>query len=85
MRHVYENPHEAAAKGAAARKRMLSQYSPDVVGRLVAGEVKRIKDSIRYDTGGCRRSGHGRVRVLLPPISYIKCGSAEDMHCLSEL
>ena len=49
MRHVYENPKEAAAKGAAARKLMLSRYSPDVVGRLVAAEVKRIKDSIRCD------------------------------------
>ena len=49
MRHVYENPREAAAKGAAARKLMLSRYSPDVVGRLVAAEVKRIKDSIRCD------------------------------------
>ena len=47
MRHVYENPREAAAKGAAARKLMLSQYSPDVVGHLVAKEVLRIKDSIR--------------------------------------
>jgi len=47
MRHVYENPHEVATKGKAARKLMLSKYSPDIVGRLVAAEVERIKGSIR--------------------------------------
>ena len=50
MRHVYENPREAAAKGAAARELMLSQYSPDVVGHLVAAEVRRIKESIRCES-----------------------------------
>ena len=65
MRHVYENPREAAAKGAAARKLMLSQYSPDVVGHLVAKEVLRIKDSIR-----CGLVPEGRCYISTCVVRY---------------
>jgi glycosyltransferase involved in cell wall biosynthesis len=43
MRHVYENREEAAAKGAAARQRMVEKYSPPAIAEAVLKEVQRIE------------------------------------------
>jgi hypothetical protein len=43
MRHVYVNREEAAAKGAAARARMVERYSPPAVARLLLDEFRRIE------------------------------------------
>ncbi|GAX76012.1 hypothetical protein CEUSTIGMA_g3455.t1 [Chlamydomonas eustigma] len=53
MRHVYEHPEEAAEKGRAARKLMVSEYSPATVANKVVRELDRIKASIR--TRNCSR------------------------------
>jgi glycosyltransferase involved in cell wall biosynthesis len=43
MRHVYENRAEAAAKGAAARQRMVEKYSPPAIAEAVVKELQRIE------------------------------------------
>ena len=48
MRHVYEHPGEAAAKGRAARQLMVSKYSPEAVGSQIAAELGRINGMIRW-------------------------------------
>ncbi len=47
MREVVANPEAAAAKGKRGRERMIAQYSPDVVTRLLLDEFDRISDIIR--------------------------------------
>jgi hypothetical protein len=46
MRHVFNAREEAAAKGAAARQRMLERYSPEAIGQLIAEEAHRINELI---------------------------------------
>lgn len=46
MRHVVEHPEEAAARGAAARARVLERYTPDAVGRLVAARLRAISEKL---------------------------------------
>jgi hypothetical protein len=46
MRHVYMNREEAAAKGAAARARMIERYSPEAIADLVVRELQRIQDKV---------------------------------------
>jgi hypothetical protein len=43
MRHVVEHRQEAAARGRAARRRMVAQYSPDAVAEVVAQQLRRIE------------------------------------------
>uniref|UniRef100_A0A383WC78 Glycosyl transferase family 1 domain-containing protein n=1 Tax=Tetradesmus obliquus TaxID=3088 RepID=A0A383WC78_TETOB len=43
MRRVYTERQEAAAKGAAARARMLERYSPDAIADVLVKELKRIE------------------------------------------
>jgi hypothetical protein len=46
MRRVYTHRQEAAAKGAAARARMLERYSPDAIADVVVKELKRINAAV---------------------------------------
>jgi hypothetical protein len=46
MRHVYRNREEAAAKGAAARARMIERYSPEAIADLVVRELQRIQEQM---------------------------------------
>lgn len=46
MRHVVEHPEEAAAKGRAARAKMLRHFAPDVVGQIVAARLRTISDQL---------------------------------------
>lgn len=46
MRHVYTQRSEAAAKGAAARRRMVEEYSPEVLAARVVREFRRIEAGI---------------------------------------
>jgi hypothetical protein len=43
MHRVYTHREEAAAKGAAARARMLERYSPDAIADMLVKELKRIE------------------------------------------
>ena len=43
MRHVVEHRGEAAARGRAARRRMVQRYSPAAVAELTARELRRIE------------------------------------------
>jgi predicted component of type VI protein secretion system len=43
MRRVYTHREEAAAKGAAARARMLERYSPDAIADVLVKHLKRIE------------------------------------------
>lgn len=43
MRHVVAHRQEAAARGRAARRRMLERYSPDAVAEQVAAQLRRIE------------------------------------------
>lgn len=43
MRHVVEHRQEAAARGRAARRRMVERYAPDVVAEQVAQQLRRIE------------------------------------------
>jgi len=43
LRRVYSNREEAAAKGAAARARMVERFSPPAIARLLVEEFKRIE------------------------------------------
>ena len=47
MRYVVNNPAEAAAKGKAARKHIQQHFTPQVVARVVASEVRRLQGVIR--------------------------------------
>jgi hypothetical protein len=40
-------PEVAAAKGRRARERMVSLYSPEVLGRTIAAEYDRIRQMLR--------------------------------------
>jgi len=51
MRHVVTHPQEAAAKGAAARRRMVERYSPDVIARLLLRELRRIEAALAARAG----------------------------------
>jgi len=46
MRHVFENRQEAATKGAAARRRMVERYSPEVLALRLADEFRRIEGAL---------------------------------------
>lgn len=48
MRHVVTHPEDAAAKGAAARRRMQERYAPSVVAQLAAERLRAI-DEIIHD------------------------------------
>jgi hypothetical protein len=48
LRHVYEHPDEAATKGRAARKLMVTKYSPEVVAKAIAAELDRVQTMLRY-------------------------------------
>lgn len=54
MRRVYENREEAAARGAAARGRMIQRYSPPAIARLLLAELRRIEAQLPAfeDAGG---------------------------------
>ncbi|GBF92030.1 hypothetical protein Rsub_04377 [Raphidocelis subcapitata] len=43
MRRVVERREEAAARGAAARARMVERYSPPAIARLLLSEIRRIE------------------------------------------
>jgi glycosyltransferase involved in cell wall biosynthesis len=47
MRHVFDHREEAAAKGVAARRRMVEKYSPGVVADVVLREVLRVQVQLR--------------------------------------
>jgi glycosyltransferase involved in cell wall biosynthesis len=47
MRHVYNNPKEGVAKGKAARKHIQAHFTPEVVARVVAKEVKRLQPILK--------------------------------------
>lgn len=42
LRHVVENPAEAAAKGRRAREDMVGRFSPQAMGKEVAAHLRRI-------------------------------------------
>jgi glycosyltransferase involved in cell wall biosynthesis len=42
MREVYENPHEARARGERARVDIAATLSPEVVGRIAADRLRRL-------------------------------------------
>lgn len=42
LRHVVEHRREAAARGRAARERMLERYAPAVLARQVAARLRAI-------------------------------------------
>jgi hypothetical protein len=46
MRRVYERRAEAAARGAAARVRMVNRFSPPAVAALLAAELARIEAAL---------------------------------------
>jgi hypothetical protein len=46
MRRVYEDREAAAARGAAARARMVERFSPPAVARLLMEEIRRIEASL---------------------------------------
>lgn len=46
MRRVYRNREEAAARGAAARARMVEKYSPEAMADILVKELQRIQDKI---------------------------------------
>jgi glycosyltransferase involved in cell wall biosynthesis len=46
MRRVVERREEASAKGAAARRRMVERYSPEVIARVLEAEFRRIEDAM---------------------------------------
>ncbi|GAB4820035.1 hypothetical protein N2152v2_007081 [Parachlorella kessleri] len=65
MRQVVEHPQEAARRGRAARERMLSRYSPAVVGRRVAARLRQIEEKLSRGEGDAasqegREGGGGR-------------------------
>jgi len=47
MRHVVNNPEEAAAKGKKARIHMQTYYSPEVLAQTVLQHMRRIQGRIR--------------------------------------
>lgn len=57
MRRVVERRGEAAAKGTAARVRMVERYSPDVVARLVAAQLAQARPRGGGAGGGGRSNG----------------------------
>ncbi|KAF8072768.1 hypothetical protein HT031_000428 [Scenedesmus sp. PABB004] len=46
MRRVFTRRGEAAARGAAARARMVERYSPGAIAELVLDELRRVEDAI---------------------------------------
>lgn len=46
MRRVYRNRDEAAARGAAARARMVEKYSPEAMADILVKELQRIQDKV---------------------------------------
>lgn len=46
MRRVYENRDEAAEKGAAARRRMMEEYSPEALATVVVEQLLRIETQL---------------------------------------
>lgn len=46
MRRVYEHRDEAAARGAAARARMMERYSPPAIAKILLAELTRIQASL---------------------------------------
>jgi glycosyltransferase involved in cell wall biosynthesis len=46
MQRVFHHRAEAAAKGAAARARMLERYSPEVMADLLVKELQRIQQKL---------------------------------------
>jgi hypothetical protein len=46
MHHVYDNREEAAAKGAAARARMIERYGPEAIADVLVKELQRIQDKV---------------------------------------
>lgn len=43
MRHVFIHRDEAAARGAAARARMVERYSPPAIAKVLFSELQRIQ------------------------------------------
>lgn len=52
MREVYDRPSLAAAKGRAARHRMVQRYAPAVVAAQVAQRLREIEDALRRKKHG---------------------------------
>ncbi|GAX73023.1 hypothetical protein CEUSTIGMA_g475.t1 [Chlamydomonas eustigma] len=50
MRHVYDHPEEAAAKGRAARQLMVDKYSPDIVAKAIVAELDRVQTMLSDGT-----------------------------------
>lgn len=46
MRRVYAHRDEAAARGAAARLRMVERYSPPAIAKVLFAEIERIQASL---------------------------------------
>lgn len=52
MRRVFEERSEAAAKGAAARARMVERYSPPAIAQVLLAELARVEALLpRFDAG----------------------------------
>lgn len=59
LQHVYTHPAEAAAKGKAARKHIEAHFTPAVVARIVAGEVRRLQGVVRARQQAAAAAGVG--------------------------
>lgn len=46
MRRVFTDRQEAAARGAAARARMVERYSPDAIAEVLMAEIRRISEDV---------------------------------------
>jgi hypothetical protein len=46
MRLVVDNPREAAARGARAREKMQSEFSPASVGHIISNRLEEILGSL---------------------------------------
>ncbi len=49
MSQVFTHPAEAAAKGAAAHQHVLANFTPDVLARVIMGEILRIQAKLGPD------------------------------------
>jgi glycosyltransferase involved in cell wall biosynthesis len=57
MRHVYEHPEEARAKGERARRTVAETLSADAVGRLIGDRLRRLERSGATRSGATRSGG----------------------------
>ena len=79
MRRLYDHRDESERKGQAARQRMIDLYSPEVVARLLAKELERIKAKLR--SGECWNSTCFNSTYVAKPGDEYRYGgwSREDL------